>query len=304
MKIPCLTLNNGVQQPFLGLGTWEGLNPETSAKEVADAIEVAIDAGYRHFDCASVYGNEKVIGQALKKAIDAGKVKREELFITSKLWNTNHGHVREACLQTLKDLQLDYLDMYLMHWPVSFEFQGIPPKSNVPKDANGHIMFGKVTIQECWQQLEKLHDEGLAKSIGISNFRLIELLDLLKYARIKPATNQIEVHPYFVREHLVEECHRFGIKITAYSPLGSNHEGPLQDPLIAELSQKYNRSKAQILIRWSTQRGLSVIPKSANPQRVKENANIFDFEISPEDIKRINGLEREKCFVNQVETWA
>jgi len=158
-----LTLNTGAKMPLLGLGTWQGMAAWNGSEqsEVMKAIEVAIDAGYRHFDCASIYGNEIELGIAFKSAIDAGKVKREDLFIVSKLWNTNHDHVEEAVKKTLEDLQLDYLDLYLLHWPVAFEFQGIPPKQGVPKDENGNIKFGKTTIEQVWKDLEKLVEKKI-----------------------------------------------------------------------------------------------------------------------------------------------
>jgi len=269
--------------PSLGIGTWKA-----PPGEVGRAIEAALDVGYIHIDCASLYQNEKEVGEVLGKAIKSGKVKRENLFIVSKLWSTDWGRVSEAVEQTLKDLQLDYLDLYLVHAPASFEYSG----GNMwPTHPNGQPKLGKVPFHTVWPEMEKLVDRGLVRSIGISNFSFLLVNDLLTYARIKPVMNQIEVHPYLPQQELIDYCLSQNVQITAYCPLANGVQGPLQDPWVVELAGKYKVTPAQLLIRWSIDKGYSVIPKSTKPERVLENFNIFNFKISPEDLKRMEGLK-------------
>jgi diketogulonate reductase-like aldo/keto reductase len=224
-----ITFNNRRKIPALGLGTWK-----SEKGKVAQVIEKAIvDFDYRHIDCASVYGNEKEIGRAFKKVFLSKKVSRNDLFVTSKLWNTKHhpDNVEKACKQTLNDLQIDYLDLYLMHWGIAFA-----PGSNLePIDKNGMVKTEPVSIKETWQAMEKLVENGLVKSIGVSNFTVMMIIDLLSYAKIKPVINQVEVHPYNSQQELVDFCHKQGIQVTAYSPLGSsdlNSQRPIEDKTI------------------------------------------------------------------------
>jgi diketogulonate reductase-like aldo/keto reductase len=284
-------LNNGKTMPALGLGTWKSVG----AGEVETAIVEAVKAGYRLIDGAAIYMNEVEVGQGIRKSIDLKLVEREDLFVTSKLWNTHHLHVREACLQTLKDLQLEYLDLYLIHWPVAFAFGGLRLTADnfVSFDKEGgNVQFEKVSLQETWREMEKLVDEGLVKSIGVSNFTIPLVLDLLTYCRIKPVVNQFEVHPYFVRPSLRHLLAREQIVVTAYSPLGSGQVGPLQDAIVADIAKKHGKSPAQILIKWSIQHGHTVIPKSSNRKRISENANIFDFELTQDQMKSLDGLDK------------
>jgi len=232
-------LNNGLEMPVLGLGTWKAEDP----KELHDAIIEAVEnCGYRLLDCASIYGNESLVGDALKEVFERGKVKRSDMFILSKLWNTHHRpeHVRAACENTLKDLKLDYLDCYLIHWPVAFEFNGIPIPTGVPKDDKGYPIFANVSLQETWKAMEGLVEAGLVKSIGVSNYRLVELLDLLTYAKIKPVVNQVECHPYFTRKELLDECRRLGVELMAYSSFGGSDakKGPLTERAIQRCAKK------------------------------------------------------------------
>lgn len=287
--------NSGNRLPLVGLGTW--LAPKGI---VGGVVKQAIEYGYRAIDCAPAYENEKEIGEALHDAISSGKVKREELFITSKLWNSHHEaqHVRGAVQQTLKDLRLEYLDLYLIHFPIAVEFTGYDLTSSVrfPKDDSGHIKFAKAPIHETWRAMEQLVDEGLVKSIGVSNFTIRETLDLLSYARIRPAVNQIEVSPFYTRPHLVAFLQQQGIHVTGYSTLGANatQAAVTKLPVIQELAAKYNRTPAQVALRWCTQRGISVIPKSTNPERLKENLRLFDFELTQEDIERISAENKNR----------
>jgi alcohol dehydrogenase (NADP+) len=294
------TLNNKKQIPVLGLGTWK-----SEKGKVAQVIEKAIiDSNYRHIDCASVYGNEKEIGRAFKKVFSFKKISRNDLFITSKLWNTKHhpDNVEKACKQTLSDLRLDYLDLYLMHWGIAFA----PNNDLEPIGSNGIVKTEAVSIQETWQAMEKLVKKGLVKSIGVSNFTTMMLVDLFSYAKIKPTVNQIEIHPYNSQQELVDFCHRQKIQVTAYSPLGSsdkNMQRPIDDKTVIEIANQYKRTPAQILIRWSLQRGLIVIPKSTNFDRVAENINVFNFKLSGEDMEKINELNKNYRFVDPIEWW-
>ncbi len=295
-----ITFNNRRKIPALGLGTWK-----SEKGKVAQVIEKAIvDFDYRHIDCASVYGNEKEIGRAFKKVFSSKKVSRNDLFITSKLWNTKHhpDNVEKACNQTLNDLQIDYLDLYLMHWGIAFA----PGSSLEPIDKNGMVKTESVSIKETWQAMEKLVENGLVKSIGVSNFTVMMIIDLLSYAKIKPVINQVEVHPYNSQQELVDFCHKQGIQVTAYSPLGSsdlNSQRPIEDKTIIEIANHYKKTPAQILIRWSLQRDLVVIPKSTNFDRLAENIDVFDFELSKKDMEKINKLNKDYRFVDPAKWW-
>jgi diketogulonate reductase-like aldo/keto reductase len=294
------TLNNKKRIPSLGLGTWK-----SDKGKVGLAVEKAVvNFGYRHIDCASIYGNEKEIGGAFKKVFSSKKISRNDLFITSKLWNTKHhpDNVEKACKKTLSDLRLDYLDLYLMHWGIAFA----SGNNLEPIGSNGMVKTQAVSIRETWQAMEKLVKKGLVKSIGVSNFTTMMLVDLLSYAKIRPTINQIEIHPYNSQQDLVDFCHKQKIQVTAYSPLGSsdiNMHRPIDDKTIIEIAAQYKKTPAQILIRWSLQRNLIVIPKSTNLDRVAENINIFDFELSNEDIEKINKLNKNHRFVDPIEWW-
>ena len=294
------TLNDKKQIPALGLGTWK-----SEKGKVVQVVEKAVmDFGYRHIDCASVYGNEKEIGRGFNKIFSSKKVSRNDLFITSKLWNTKHhpNNVEKACKQTLNDLQLDYLDLYLMHWGIAFA----PGNNLEPIGKDGLVKRESVSIRETWQAMEKLVEKGLVKSIGVSNFTVMMIMDLLSYAKIKPVMNQIEIHPYNSQQELVDFCHKQGIQVTAYSPLGSsdlNSQRPIDDKTVIEIATRYKKTPAQILIRWSLQRDLVVIPKSTNFDRVAENIDVFGFELSDKDMENINKLNKNYRFVDPANWW-
>eukprot|EP01006_Ploeotia_vitrea_P066949 TRINITY_DN96082_c0_g1_i1.p1 TRINITY_DN96082_c0_g1~~TRINITY_DN96082_c0_g1_i1.p1 ORF type:complete len:336 (-),score=68.51 TRINITY_DN96082_c0_g1_i1:128-1060(-) len=279
--------------PALGLGTWQ-----SAPGEVGKIVGEAIDAGYRHIDCAHAYGNEKEIGDALKAKFDAG-FNRDDLFIVSKLWNTDHEpeRVKQALQTTLDNLQLKCLDLYLVHWPHGF--QGGDNK--FPKDDAGNILYSQVDYLDTWKVLEECVKEGKAKAIGVSNFSSKQVQRVLDACTIKPAVNQIECHPYFKQAKLIEYCKSVGVVVTAYSPLGAparpwvSDKEPivLNDPTVAKIAEKNKKSPAQVAIRYQLQRGITVIPKSSKSERLVENFAVLNFELSDEDMAALNGIEHE-----------
>ncbi|CAK9315937.1 unnamed protein product [Citrullus colocynthis] len=291
-----VTLNNGFQMPMMGLGFWR-----MEKEEIKDIIINAIKIGYRHFDCAAAYKNEAEIGEAVAEALNSRLVKREELFITSKLWNSDHGHVLEACKDSLKKLQLQYLDLYLVHFPVATRHTGVGnTSSELAKDGMLDINT-TISLETTWHDMEDLVSAGLVRSIGISNYDIFLTRDCLAYSKVKPAVNQIEMHPYFQRESLVKFCQKHGICVTAHTPLGGADANPeffgtiscLQDPLLRELGKKYGRSPAQIALRWGIQRNTVVIPKTSKLQRLEENLQVLDFELTEEDMDLIKNIDRK-----------
>ncbi|NYE08429.1 diketogulonate reductase-like aldo/keto reductase [Bacillus niacini] len=258
------TLHNGVKMPWLGLGVFK----VEDGAEVVNSVKTALEVGYRSIDTAAIYGNEEGVG----KAIAESTVPREELFITTKVWNSNHGY--EAALAafdvSLEKLGLDYLDLYLIHWPLPSQ--------------------GKFV--ETWKALEKLYKDGRVRAIGVSNFKVHHLEEIIASCEIIPMVNQVEYHPRFNQRELHDFCKRHGIQLEAWSPLMQG--GLLEEPALVEMAKKYNKSTAQIIIRWDLQTGVVTIPKSVKPHRIAENADVFDFELSQEDMDKINALNQDQ----------
>lgn len=270
-------------------------------KDIKHLIINAIKLGYRHFDCAADYQNEGEVGEALAEAFQSGLVKREDLFITTKLWNSDHGHVLEACKNSLQKLQLEYLDLYLVHFPVATKHTGIGTTSSALDEDGVLDIDVTISLETTWHAMEDLVSKGLVRSIGISNYDIFLTRDCLAYAKVKPAVNQIETHPYFQRDCLVKFCQKHGICVTAHTPLGgavANAEwfgtvSCLDDPTLKGLAAKYKKSVAQVVLRWGIQRNTVVIPKSSKVERLEENFQINDFELSKEDMDVIKSIDRK-----------
>lgn len=275
-EIVSFDLINKTKIPSVGLGTWQ-----SEPGLVGQAVTAAVKAGYRHIDCAQVYGNEKEIGLALKKLFEDGVVKREDLWITSKLWCSNHApeDVTLALNSTLSDLQLEYIDLYLIHWPARLKAgtSGFKPENLIPTD-----------IPATWKAMEALYDCGKARTLGVSNFSSKKLGNLLDYARVPPAVNQVECHPSWQQTKLREFCKSKGVHLSGYSPLGSPgtkwlKSNVLEHPILKSVADKLGKTPAQVALRWGLQMGHSVLPKSTNEASFKENFAVFDWSI-PEDL--------------------
>lgn len=258
------TLHNGIKMPWLGIGVFK----VEEGPELVNAIKFAIKHGYRSIDTAAIYENETSVGQAIKEGIKEAGISREELFITSKVWNADLGYEATiAAYETsLNKLGLDYLDLYLIHWPV----EGI--------------------YKEAWRALETLYQEGKVKAIGVSNFQVHHLKDLMLEAKVKPMVNQVEYHPRLTQEEVRAFCQNNEIQLEAWSPLMQGQL--LNDPMLIEIAKKYNKTVPQIILRWDLQNGVITIPKSTKEQRIIENSSIFDFELLKEDMERINSLNQ------------
>lgn len=252
------TLNDGSSMPIVGLGVWRA----RAGHETVQAVRTALQTGYRMVDTAKLYANEAEVGRAVREC----GISRRELFVTTKLWNSDHGRARaaRAFAASLAELGLEYVDLYLVHWP------------------------GNEFRLETWQALQELRASGRCRSIGVSNFRIDDLQELLERAEIVPAVNQIELHPHAYPRELVGFCERHRIQVEAYSPLGRGRS--VEEPAIREIAARHGRTAAQVALRWGVQHGWIVIPKSVHPSRIRENATIFDFELSPPEMQRIDDL--------------
>jgi len=279
-------LNNGLSIPMFGLGTYQ-----SKSGEVGRAVEHALRSGYRHLDCAALYGNEVEVGMGIR----ASGVPRDEIFVTSKLWNTRHHpqDVETSCRKSLTDLGLTYLDLYLIHWPTAMA-RG---EELMPKNSDGTLNFDiNMSPLETYFAMEKLVKKGLVRSIGLSNFNSAQVADIMAVCSVKPVTNQVECHPYLNQSKLLDFCSARNITLTAYSPLaqGSGKPGEvslLDQPNIRTIAGKYKKSPAQVILRWQVQRGVIVIPKSVTPSRIEENAKVFDFTLTEEEMVSINSLD-------------
>lgn len=270
----CYTLNNGVAIPCVGLGTWQTAEGEVAASAVRSAIEL----GYRHVDTAAAYGNEAGVGRGIRESC----VSRGELFVTTKLWNSEHGYraTLKAFDASMEKLGLEYLDLYLIHWPNPPKFRDHWQEVNA----------------ETWAAMEELYRAGRVRAIGISNFRVHHMEALLAGAKVVPAVNQIRLCPGDTQDSVVAYCRARGILLEAYSPLGV---GRIFDvPEVAALARKYGRSVAQVCIRWSLQRGYLPLPKSVTAERIAENAKVFDFELEPEDVQLLADMKGVCGFSN------
>ena len=272
-------LNDGNVIPTLGLGTWKSNPPE----ECTLAITSALRNGLTHLDCASAYANEHVIGKCLSKVFGDEDTSREDVFITSKLWNDRRkpDDVREALEQTLEDLQLEYIDLYLIHWPVCWK------RGTVLVDDT------ETSIEECWKTMEQLKREGKVKSIGVSNFNQEQLTKLMKHSEIKPAVNQIESHPMLPNDALIQFSKKMGVAVTAYSPFARGSE-LFKNEIVRKIAERRQTTPSKVILRWHLQRGVIVIPKSASEIRAKENADfqaLETFSLTEEDMEELRALD-------------
>lgn len=274
---------NGKQIPAIGLGTWQ-----SSEKEVYDAVLVALKEGYRHIDTAYAYGNENAIGKAIK----ASGIPRQEIFVTTKLWSTYHHNPEVGLELSLNNLGLDYVDLYLIHWPVAMNPHGNDPKFPTLEDGLRDIL-PDVDFVDTYNKLQKLVTTGKAKSIGVSNLSKTNLKKLLdaETTTIKPVVNQVELHPYLPQHELLKFAKEHDIYLEAYSPLGSSDSTLLTDKKLTEIADKYNVSVATLLISWAEARGTIVLPKSVTPSRIKSNLQVVDLDA--EDVEKIDNFHKE-----------
>jgi D-xylose reductase len=296
------------EMPQVGFGLWK-----IAQSDCADVVYQAIKTGYRHLDSASDYGNEKAVGEGIKRALGDGLCQRSDLWVTSKLWNTYHAkeHVALALERTLSDLQLEYLDLYLIHFPISLQFVPFdtryPPEWVFDPEAESPMMkTSKVPLSETWGAMEEMRSQGLTKQIGVCNYTSGLLHDLMSYAEHKPDVLQIESHPYLTQERLIRLAQNYGLAVTAFSPLGAasyfeldmaqEGESVLDTAVVKEIADRLGKTSAQVVLRWGVQRGTSIVPKSTRVERMKENLNLFDFELSAEDMLSVSALNQNRRF--------
>lgn len=301
-------LADGDVIPAVGLGLWK-----IDGDATADAVRSAVEIGYRHLDAACDYGNEVEAGQGIQKSIDDGLVTREQLWVTSKLWNTFHSakDVRSACEKTLADLKLDYLDLYHIHFPISLAF--VPADKRYPpgwffdpEAEHPQMQEASVPILETWQAMVELKQAGLVKNIGVCNFGVSLLRDLMASSSVKPSVLQVELHPYLTQQKLLRFCAENEIHVTGFSPLGAQSyfsigmaeqgEGVIDREETKKVAAEVGRTAAQVVLRWGIQRGTSIVPKSSRKERLKENLQLFDFELTEDQMNTISALNQNRRF--------
>lgn len=296
--------------PTVGLGLWK-----VASADAKDVVRGAIAAGYRHLDSACDYGNEVGVGEGIQAALAEGLCTRDALWVTSKLWNTYHDpvHVEAACRRTLADLQLEYLDLYLVHFPIALRYvdfdQRYPPEWIFDPTAQPPRMeTAPVPLHKTWQAMEALVDKGLVKHIGVCNYNSALIHDLMAYARIKPAMLQVELHPYLQQDALLRTAAQYDLPVTAFSPLGASSyvelnmagqpDSVLLEPSVCAIAERLGKTPAQVVLRWGLQRGTAVIPKSNSEHRRAENLAVFDFALTQDDMQAINALDQGRRFNN------
>ena len=298
----------GQTMPAVGLGLWK-----LETNEVAEAVYNAIKNGYRHLDSAADYGNEQQVGEGIARALKDGLCSREDLWITSKLWNTFHRkeYVQQACEKSLSDLGLDYFDLYLIHFPIALQYVDIndryPPEWIFnPQDDNPTMELDSVPLSETWAAMESLVENQLARQIGVCNYSAVLLHDLMSYARIKPAMLQIESHPYLTQDALIRTAQSYNIAVTAFSPLGalsyvsldmaSKGDSVLTETVVIKAAERASVTPAQVVLRWGLQRGTAVIPKTSKSERLVENLSLSGFNLTDEEMDAISGLNQNRRF--------
>ncbi len=303
-----IEVSNSKPMPAVGLGYWK------VEKSAAAALTVeAVKMGYRHLDCAADYGNEENVGEGIAEIARRSLCKRDELWVTSKLWNTYHRpeHVKPALQRSLRDLKLDYLDLYLVHFPivlqyVPFETRYPPGWFADPSAAQPKMVPDSVPIRETWQAMEELVDAGLVKSIGVSNFGTSLIRDLLSQCRIRPSVLQVELHPYLVQSKLLRYCKESSIAVTGFSPLGapsyipigmaSESDSVLEHPTVQKIASAHAKTAAQIVLRWGVQRGTAIVPKTSKVERLRENLDLACFALSDAEMDSISALDKNQRF--------
>ena len=303
-----LSLANSNSLPAVGYGFWK-----VDKADAPDLTYQSLQLGYRHLDCASDYGNEAEVGLGIKRGLDDGVCRRDELWVTSKLWNTYHRpeHVETACKRSITDLKCDYLDLYLIHFPISLRYVPFEHRYPAgwffdPSSSSPGLEYDPVPILDTWRAMEDLVKKGLVRNIGVSNFGVSLIRDLLTQAHIRPAVLQIESHPYLTQSKLIRYCQSERIAVTAFSPLGApsyvplgmakGEDSVLELPAIKEIALQHRKTAAQIVLKWGVQRGTAVIPKSSKVDRLRENLELDGFELSQEQMSQISMLDRNQRF--------
>ncbi|MDB2445145.1 aldo/keto reductase [Gammaproteobacteria bacterium] len=294
--------------PAVGLGLWK-----ISKQDTADRVYDAIALGYRHLDSAADYGNEIEVGQGISRALAEGICSREELWVTSKLWNTSHRreHVEKACRKTLSDLALDYLDLYLIHFPIALKYVPVekhyPPEWTFDPHSENPIMeLEKVPLSETWAAMESLVDLALVREIGVCNYSSALIHDLMSYCKIKPSMLQVELHPFLTQENLLRTAMDYGIAVTGFSPLGAlsyidlnmatGEESVLAHSVVKVVSERTGATPAQVVLRWGLQRGCAIIPKSSKRERLIENIELSNFVLTESEMDSISALNKNRRF--------